>query len=65
MKISDGFYGKTGSGMVNGKEVNGWFVGFLETDENVYCFALNMQDSGGASGSAASEAAVSILHDLL
>ena len=58
-------YGKTGTGSRNGRNTNGWFVGFLETDENVYCFALNMQDSGGASGSAASEAAVSILHDLL
>ena len=58
-------YGKTGTGAENGRNTNGWFVGFLETDGNVYCFSLNMQDSEGASGSAASEAAVNILHDLL
>lgn len=58
-------YGKTGTGAENGRNTNGWFVGFLETDGNVYCFALNMQDSEGASGRAASEAAVNILHDLL
>lgn len=58
-------YGKTGTGAENGRNTNGWFVGFLETDGNVYCFSLNMQDSEGASGSAASKAAVNILHDLL
>lgn len=58
-------YGKTGTGSENGRDVNGWFIGFLETGGNIYCFALNIQDSEGASGSAASEAAVNILHDLL
>lgn len=58
-------YGKTGTGSENGRSINGWFVGFLETDENVYCFAINMQDCEDASGSAASEIAVDILHDLL
>lgn len=58
-------YGKTGTGSENGRNMNGWFVGFLETGENVYCFAVNMQDSEDASGSTASEIAVNILHDIL
>ncbi|RWR04928.1 BlaR1 family beta-lactam sensor/signal transducer [Siminovitchia fortis] len=29
-------YGKTGTGMVNGKNVNGWFVGFVKHDDNTY-----------------------------
>ena len=58
-------YGKTGTGSENGRNMNGWFVGFLQTGENVYCFAVNMQDSEDASGSTASEIAVNILHDIL
>lgn len=63
MKITDGFYGKTGSGMVNGKEVNGWFVGFVESEDNVWFFALNMNDENGANGSTAADAAIEILND--
>ena len=68
MKISDGLYGKTGSGMVNGKEVNGWFVGFVESEDNVWFFALNMNDENGANGSTANgstaaDAAIEILND--
>ena len=28
------FYGKTGTGRVDGQDVNGWFVGLLETADN-------------------------------
>ena len=30
------FYGKTGTGRINGKDVNGWFVGFVESSDNTY-----------------------------
>ncbi len=63
LEISPGFYGKTGSGMVNGKEVNGWFIGFVETEDNVWFFALNMNDDDQASGSKAAQTAVEILRD--
>ena len=56
-------YGKTGTGLTDGQNSNGWFVGFLETDEHTYCFALNLHGSDGASGSAAAEIAVNILTD--
>ena len=63
MEISEGLYGKTGTGMINGRETNGWFVGFAEKDGNVWIFALNMNDSDGASGTKAAETAVEILRD--
>ena len=53
--------GKTGTGMVNGQNVNGWFVGYVEVSENVYFFAANIQNEDNASGSAASDIALSIL----
>ena len=36
-------YGKTGTGRIEGKDVNGWFIGFLETADNVYYFATNIR----------------------
>lgn len=53
--------GKTGTGMVNGKNVNGWFVGYVEDAGNVYFFAVNIQNKDNASGSAASDIALSVL----
>ena len=40
---SGSLYGKTGTGRVNGKDVNGWFVGYIESDNNTYYFATNIQ----------------------
>ena len=31
---SGSLYGKTGTGRVNGKDVNGWFIGYIETANN-------------------------------
>ena len=39
-------YGKTGTGESHGVNVMGWFVGFVETDSNIYFFAVNKQDNG-------------------
>ena len=33
------YVGKTGTGIVNHKEANGWFVGYVETKDNTYYFA--------------------------
>jgi beta-lactamase class D len=38
--------GKTGWGFRNGDD-NGWYVGYLETDENVYFFATNIVPKRG------------------
>lgn len=42
----------------------GWFVGFLETDESTYCFAVNLQGEG-CDGSAAADVAVDALSGLV
>jgi bla regulator protein blaR1 len=56
-------YGKTGTGNVNGKDINGWFIGFVETETNTYFFATNIQDEDNASGSVATEITLAILND--
>ena len=58
---SKNFYGKTGTGRVDGQDVNGWFVGLLETAGNTYFFATNIQAAENATGSKASEISLSIL----
>lgn len=57
-------YGKTGTGTVNGKDVNGWFIGFVTTTDNNYYFAVHLQDENGkANGSKAKKIAFRILQD--
>lgn len=55
--------GKTGTGMVNYKNVNGWFIGYVEAEENTYFFALNIEGKDNVGGSRASQIALSILRD--
>lgn len=57
-------YGKTGTGNINGKNRNGWFIGYVDASENTYFFALNIQAVEDASGSNASELALAILEDM-
>ncbi|HBA63644.1 MAG TPA: BlaR1 family beta-lactam sensor/signal transducer, partial [Lachnospiraceae bacterium] len=57
-------YGKTGTGIKDGKEINGWFIGFTETDADVYFFAVNLQASDNASGQTAGEIALSYLQEM-
>ena len=57
-------YGKTGTGNINGKNINGWFIGFVETSDNTYFFATNIQKGNNATGSTAAEITLSILSDL-
>lgn len=56
-------YGKTGTGNINGKDINGWFIGFVETHNKTYFFATNVQDIANATGSRATEITLSILRD--
>ena len=58
------FYGKTGTGRVNGQDINGWFIGFIENRDNTYFFATNIQSEQHATGSKASDITLSILSDL-
>ncbi|MDR4889567.1 BlaR1 family beta-lactam sensor/signal transducer [Fredinandcohnia sp. QZ13] len=55
--------GKTGTGNVNGKNINGWFIGFVETKDNTYFFATNIQNEDNSYGSKAAEITLSILRD--
>ena len=58
------FYGKTGTGRVNGQDINGWFIGFIENADNTYFFATNIQSEQHATGSKASDITLSILSNL-
>ena len=58
------FYGKTGTGRVNGQDVNGWFIGYIETADNTYFFATNIGADSNATGSNATEITMSILSDM-
>lgn len=57
-------YGKTGTGRVDGQDVNGWFIGFIETGDNTYFFAANIGANENATGNTAAEIAMSILSDM-
>lgn len=57
-------YGKTGTGNVNGQNVNGWFIGYVESPGNTWIFATNLQADQNASGSTASAITLSILDKL-
>lgn len=57
-------YGKTGTGRVNGQDVNGWFIGYIETADNTYFFATNISADSDATGGNATEITMSILSDM-
>lgn len=57
-------YGKTGTGRVDGQDVNGWFVGFVETNDQTYFFATNIGADENAAGSSAAEITMEILKDV-
>ncbi len=61
---SNTLYGKTGTGRVDGQDINGWFVGFVESSGHTYFFAVNIMAGNNATGSSASEIALSILTDM-
>lgn len=53
--------GKTGTADLNGENVNGWFVGYVETGDNTFFFAVYIQGEKQAGGSSAANIALSIL----
>ena len=57
-------YGKTGTGRIDGKDISGWFVGFVEQKDNTYFFATNIQADSNATGSHSAEITLSLLNDL-
>ncbi len=56
-------YGKTGTGNVEGENVNGWFIGFVEAGDETYVFATNIQGGAQANGSTAGRITLDILND--
>ena len=57
-------YGKTGTGRVNGQDISGWFIGFVETADNTFFFAANIRSGNNATGSRSAEITLSVLSDL-
>ena len=54
-------FGKTGTGIVNGKSVNGWFVGYVESDGSTWFFATNIRGTDHADSLTAAEITRDIL----
>lgn len=57
-------YGKTGTGCVEEQDVNGWFVGFIETEDRTCFFAVNILGEAGADGRRAAGIAMDVLAEL-
>jgi bla regulator protein BlaR1 len=55
------FRGKTGSGMKDSKYINGWFVGYVEKEGNVYFFVTNIEAAQDADGKKAKEITIELL----
>ena len=55
---------KEGSICVNGQDINGWFIGYVETSDNSYYFATNIQSDSNATGKKAFEITSDILKKL-
>nr|WP_307991797.1 BlaR1 family beta-lactam sensor/signal transducer [uncultured Niameybacter sp.] len=55
--------GKTGTGMVEGKSINGWFIGYVEREGKTFFFATQIQGKDDAKGNVAKEITLSILKD--
>lgn len=53
-------YGKTGTGRIGDHDVHGWFIGYIETGDNTYFFAVTIQNEKNANGNAAVQIAYSI-----
>lgn len=55
--------GKTGTGVINDKNTNGWFIGYVEKDDNTFIFATNIQGKNNATGKSAVNITLSILSE--
>lgn len=54
-------YGKTGTGRIDGQDVNGWFIGYVEMPDRTCYFATNIQGNSHITGQKASEITASLL----
>ncbi len=61
---NESFYAKTGTGRINDNDINGWFIGYIETAGNTYFFATNIQSTENATSSKASEISLAILSNM-
>lgn len=61
LDLGGGLYGKTGTGQIDGKTVNGWFNGVFESDGKVYGFSCRIESDNGADGARAADIAQEIL----
>lgn len=57
-------YGKTGTVITNGRSTCGWFVGFVEKEDGVCYFAVNIQQDDRAGGAEAARLAFKVLSGL-
>lgn len=57
--------GKTGTEEVDGEDISGWFIGYIEKDSHTYFFATNIQSEKSASGPLATELTFSIFSNLV
>ncbi|MDE6621084.1 MAG: BlaR1 family beta-lactam sensor/signal transducer [Lachnospiraceae bacterium] len=53
--------GKTGTGIINGESINGWFIGYVESESSTWFFATNIQGTDHADSLTAAEITRSIL----
>ncbi len=67
IKISEqnqvSLHGKTGTGVINGGNGNGWFIGFVKREANVYIFATHIQGKKGVNGTKARNITLAILKE--
>ena len=49
---------------MDGQDVNGWFIGYIETADNTYFFATNIGADSDATGGNATEITMSIFPKL-
>ena len=53
--------GKTGTGIVNGKTVTSWFIGYVETEDNTLFFATSVRNPSDSASVTASRVTLRIL----
>lgn len=56
-------YGKTGTGTIDGQNINGWFIGFAKSSSETYVFSTNIHDGHSASGRTAASITLDILNE--
>lgn len=55
IKLSDEYYGKTGTGMVNGKIKNGWFCAIIKNNNKNIILIVRMENADGATAKTIAE----------